>query len=408
MSQTDASTLPDPAIVLSTYADVAAGFRSKELRQALYDEGGIIMADCLLDLHGAPHRERRRLENRLFRRSTFEWFESEVMGPTIDAVLDPAVEAGGGDLIELGYRAVMELTARIAGVDRSTGSVEESNELLNLVVTFGEGATLVHATGDRDQVRARVADSLNRFEEQFFGPSLRRRQALIAEVEAGRLSADELPRDVLTTLLSNQSELGLPRDVILREVAFYLQAGGHSTSNALTHALDDIFVWSAGRPDRVADLVSDPYRLQRAVHETLRLHPASPHAWRRALTSCRLSSGQEVAEGQLVVLDITTANRDPAVFGDDADSYNPARQLPASVSPWGHTFGGGMHACIGEELDGGLAGGPSEAAHLFGTVSRLAEAFLTRGARPDPDQPPTMTTASERPHFARYPVIFGA
>jgi len=406
--QTDGRDGGHDVAVLSTYAEVAEGYRPKQLRQALYDEGRIIMSGCLLDLHAEEHRSRRRLENRLFRRETFRWFETEMMEPTIEAVLAPAVVVGHGDLIELGYRAVMELTALIAGVDRPTGSTEETEELLGLVVTFGEGATLVHASGDRGIVRARVAQSLRLFDEKFFRSSVERRRPLIAAVQAGELDPESLPRDVLTTLLIHQAELGLSMDVIRREVAFYLQAGGHSTANALTHSMDDIFTWTEGRPERIEALRMDLLRLQRAVHETLRLHPASPEAWRRAIAPCSLASGRELVEGQLVIMDLMAANRDPLVFGSDAGEYNPERVLPRGVAPWGHSFGGGMHACIGAELDGGLAGdGVETADHLFGTVTRLAMAFLRQGAERDPKQPPVMSTATERPHFARYPVLFG-
>ena len=64
-------------IVVSTNEDALAVLRRKSMRQALYDAGAPVMADCLLDLHAEAHRDRRRLENRLFRRATFEHFERD-------------------------------------------------------------------------------------------------------------------------------------------------------------------------------------------------------------------------------------------------------------------------------------------------------------------------------------------
>jgi cytochrome P450 len=397
-----------PGLTLTGYAEVAEAYRHKQLRQALYDEGGIVMAGSLLDLHGDPHRARRRLENRLFRRATFQWFEDEVMRPTIDAVLEPAAAAGRGDLVELGYRAVMHLTALIAGVDRPSESIQETDDLISYVVTFGQGATIAHASVDRDALRAEVAHRLGEFDRRFVQPSILRRRVLLTAHLAGEITDDDLPRDVLTLLLRHEAELGLTADVILREVAFYLQAGGHSTANALTHALDDVFTWVRDRPDLLGNLVSDPRRLQRAVHESLRLHPASPEARRRSVGHCRLASGRELADGEIVIMDLMAANRDPTVFGPDADEYDPDRTLPSGVAPWGLSFGAGMHACIGEELDGGVEFDPGRGdQHLLGTVTLLALAFLRRGARPDPDRPavPSMTTA--RPHFEAYPVVLG-
>ncbi len=395
-------------VTLKSFADVRDAYRHKSLRQALYDQGAVIMADCLLDLHGDDHRARRRLENRLFRRDTFSHFEHEVLPPTIDAVLAPAVDSGQGDLISLGYRAVMHLTARIAGIDRPEGTVEETDALLAFAVKFGEGATMVHSTRDRDELRAEVLADMDAFDRRFFRPSLERRRELVRAVEEGRADPETLPRDVLSSLVANIDRLDLPEEVMRREVAFYLQAGGHSTANTLTHTMDDIFSWVAGQPERARRLGSDVTLVQRCAHETLRLHPASPEAWRRAVTACRLSNGVTLGAGDLVVMDLMAANRDPEVFGPTADLYDPHRVLPDGIMPWGHSFGAGMHACIGMELDGGTvsdsAGG---AGRLLGTVALMAAAFLSHGARPDPDRPPVASTGSARPHFESYPVLFG-
>ena len=49
------------------------------------------------------------------------------------------------------------------------------------------------------------------------------------------------------------------------------------------------------------------------------------------------------------------ANRDPAVFGPDAERFDPHREIPDDVPRWGLTFGTGFHACLGMELAGGAA-----------------------------------------------------
>jgi cytochrome P450 len=117
------------------------------MRQALYDEGAVVMADCLLDLHGSAHRDRRRLENRLFRRETFEFYEEDLLPPAIAGAMAPMMASGRGDLIPIGYRTVMHLTAIIAGVDVPQGG---DDALEMIVKQFARGATAVHATGDRE------------------------------------------------------------------------------------------------------------------------------------------------------------------------------------------------------------------------------------------------------------------
>jgi cytochrome P450 len=387
---------------VSTLDDARAVLRSRTMRQALYDEGAVVMADCLLDLHGAAHRDRRRLENRLFRRETFELYEADLLPAAIADAMAPMIASGRGDLIPIGYRTVMHLTALIAGVDVPDGG----DDALEMVVKqFARGATAVHATGDRAALKREVGDAMAVFDEMFLRPSIDRRAALLRAVDDDGLSADLLPRDVLTTLLRNVDQLDLPDDVIRREVAFYLQAGGHSTANALTHTLDEL--WSCGDPDVVGRAAADRRFLQRCVHESLRLHPASPVAWRRALSVAELPSGLTAPEGSLVVVDLEAVNRDPTVWGDAAAVFDPQRDTPATLQPWGLSFGSGMHACIGMELDGGVLAEDSASTELYGTVALLAAALLGAGAAPDPDEPPVVDPDSERLHYSSYPIVFG-
>src|SRR3712207_9346772 len=287
------------------------------------------MRDALLDRHGDDHRLRRRVENRLFRRGTFRVWEAELVPGVIQEAFGPALRAGRADLVRLGYRTTMALTARVAGADRSTGSVEETDALQRFAVIFSEGATLVHSTRDHAEVRAEVEDALHRFDRLFFTPSHERRVALAADASVAEA---DLPRDVLMALVRHAGELGVDRDTMLREVAFYLQAGSHSTAAAFTHAVDEVLRWADRDPDRARRLADDLF-LQRCVHEAFRLHPASPVAERRALADVTLRDGRLVPAGTVVVMDIRTANRDPAVFGPDAHAFDPPRTVPDGFAP---------------------------------------------------------------------------
>jgi len=393
---------------LSRFAHVRDGFRAKELRQAGYTEGAVVTADTLLDLHGDDHRQRRRLENRLFRRDTFAHWEHNVLGGTIDATLAPFVAAGRGDLAQIGYRAAMSLTATIAGIDHDPHDADATERLYAVVKKFSEGATMMHSTRDKDELRAEVRDAMARFEVEVYEGSRARRAELVSGVESGSLAESELPRDVLTTLVRHQDELDLPADVMLREICFYLQAGAHSTGNAFTHTVDDLLTWGAAHPDDLERARDDVGFVQQCMHESLRLNPASPMAYRRALADVVLSDGTFIAEGTLVALDLAGANRDATVFGASAAAYDPHREVPAGVPRWGMSFGSGTHACVGAELDGGLEIDPSRPTEerLFGTVAVMADAFLRAGGRADPDRPATYDPNSTRKHYSSYPVIF--
>ena len=62
------TTVAGAPVTVRSFADAKDVYRSRDLRQSLYDAGEVVMADVLVNLHGTEHRDRRRVENRLFRR----------------------------------------------------------------------------------------------------------------------------------------------------------------------------------------------------------------------------------------------------------------------------------------------------------------------------------------------------
>lgn len=387
---------------ITTYEEAKEAYRQKDLRQALYDAGEVVMADVLVNLHGAEHRDRRRLENRLFGRDTLDRYERSLFPPIIAETLVPDVEAGRTELVDLGHRMMMNLAAFTAGVDRPLGTPDETRTLYRYLMLFIEGATLAHYTGDRDAKREQIAGELHRFDEEFVAPSVERRKALLA-------AGEELPQDILSVLMANEDSLHLPHDVIVREVAFYLLAGAHTSATAFTRVSHNIFSWLQQHPEDAELVHSDRLFVQRCTHETIRLQPSSPVAMRWALDDIDLKTGTHIAKGAKVVIDLLSVNRDPSVFGDDAEEFNPHRSSSAGVPPYGLSFGSGMHACIGQVLAAGLLAREGELAgdHLFGLVPEAVQALFDAGARPDPDDPPEMDESTTRPYFGRYPVLLG-
>jgi cytochrome P450 len=391
---------------LTTYADARDAFRQRELRQALYDDGHRLMAGVIVNLHGPEHTARRRLENRLFRRDTFAWYEAEVIPAIVARALAADVAAGHGDLLPLARRTMMTLSLDVAGVDHDGG--DDLVRLDHVMDRLARASTVAHASGGRDAIVAAGDEALATFARRWFEPSRARRAALVAAAERGEVSEEALPRDVLTTLLRNQDRLDLPPEVVLREVAYFPWVGSHSTSHQFVHAMHHVFTWLAEHSGDRGALVADPQWRQRFVHESLRLHPASPVSMRHVLADVTLRSGTVLRAGEVVAIDLVAANRDPLVFGPDADQFVPGRALPAEVAPWGLSFGHGMHACLGQDLAGGSPPGvDGDHAALLGAVTVLAGAVLAAGARPDPDDPAELDTTTTRTVFARYPVRYG-
>jgi cytochrome P450 len=275
------------------------------------------------------------------------------------------------------------------------------------VKTFSEGATMVHSTRDKGELREEVTAALQEFDASFLKPSIARRTALLERQARGEIADTALPRDVLTVLLQNEDQLELPPDLVCREIAFYLQAGSHSTANSTVHAMHDIFTWIQTHPEDRTRMISDPLFLQRCVHESLRLHPASPVAWRKPVCPVVLSGGAAVDTEDRVEIDLWAANRSRDAFGEDADVFNPFRKVAAGNEPFGLTFGTGVHTCLGRDLDGGIVpkGAVDPAQHQYGIIALLCKALLEAGATPDPRHPAAAATHTARPNWGSYPVL---
>jgi cytochrome P450 len=71
---------------------------------------------------------------------------------------------------------------------------------------------------------------------------------------------------------------------------------------------------------------------------------------RRTVRDTTLRSGRRIAAGARVALVNDAINRDQAVFGVDADEFNPWRVLPAGIHDYGLAFGAGSKSCIGKAL----------------------------------------------------------
>ncbi|OLF14681.1 hypothetical protein BU204_25660 [Actinophytocola xanthii] len=399
-------------MVFSTYRDVHRGLASRTLTRSIdparYERDNVVEGVVLM-LDGAPHRERRALENALFRRDILTYYERELFPRIIAATLDPIAGTGSTDLVQAGSLLAIVLSARTAGVDVDDDSIEEREQLIELATAFTRAVALDVVVTGEEEIRAASARALREFTDTFLRPSWERRARLLDRVAAGDLAEHDLPRDLLTTLLRNQERYGLDDDQIARETAFYLEAGADTNAQALTNSMDFILDHIAADPSSAAGLADDLFLIQRFVHEAVRLRPTVPQIRRRASADTSVC-GRPVAAGTVVELDAEAANRDVAVFGPDAGEFNPWREVPAKVPRYAHAFGSGAHACIGRTLAVGLpVPAPEERPddHLHGVVPLMVQALLRRGVRRDPAATPVPDRFSTREtRWSRYPVVF--
>ena len=207
----------------------------------------------------------------------------------------------------------------------------------------------------------------------------------------------------------NEDNINLDDDIIKKEIAFYLQAGSHSTANSMTHAFHEISNWINDDKQKFNKIKNDPIFLQKCVHESMRLHPASPVAWRKPTCPVKIEKSTHLKEDDLLVMDLYTANRDVGIFGEDANSFNPNRKLKSHQNLWGLTFGIGLHMCFGRDLDGGVSPNPETdpSKHQYGVVTLLIKKLFEHNVQRDPKNKPERDLKTERPNWGKYPVIFG-
>ncbi len=394
-------------IEITDYLACEQALKENPLRQALYDEAEIVMDRVLVTLHGEEHRRRRLVEMRVFRRDFFRRYEQEVIPGIVDAVLKNYPKGSSADLVDLGYRCLVYLAITFAGLDRQDGSREEVDTLVKMLRLFGVSATLGQAIDrDKEAARREIRAAVAEFDRRFFTPSCERRQTLIDQAKRGEISADDLPMDVLTVCLQSQTELGLDRDGLLREVAFYFLAGAHTSVHSLGHIVHHLLEWSAGHNGARAALEADPTLVQKFVHESFRLHPSSPVAVRIALEPVNFLDSQRAEPGDKVVISLRGANRSVERFGADADQFNPYREMKPGVEETGITFGRGMHVCLGRNLAAGLLATNGGSTQQFGMLTYLAHRLLCRGIAADTARQAKLDQAISRETWAFYPVVF--
>jgi cytochrome P450 len=130
-----------------------------------------------------------------------------------------------------------------------------------------------------------------------------------------------------------------PDEVVSNSAVFLfggIETSEGMTSNALHHLLADPMQWHQVEQDRTL--------VEAAVEESLRLEPAAARVDRYATAEVELA-GARICRGDLVVVSIAGANRDPAVFRDP-NRFDVRRTNARSHVAFAH----GPHACIGAQL----------------------------------------------------------
>ncbi|MGO8966323.1 cytochrome P450 [Mycobacterium sp.] len=155
-----------------------------------------------------------------------------------------------------------------------------------------------------------------------------------------RTPGDDLMSQLIRKAESGSQETYLD-EVELRAVAgLVLAAGFETTVNLLGNGIRMLL----DHPEQLRTLSQRPQLWPNAVEEILRLESPVQLTARIALKDTEIA-GMPVGQGELVVVYVAAANRDPAVFTDpntfDIERENAGRHL---------AFSGGRHFCLGAAL----------------------------------------------------------
>jgi cholest-4-en-3-one 26-monooxygenase len=151
----------------------------------------------------------------------------------------------------------------------------------------------------------------------------------------------ENPTDDLTSVLVHAEIDGekLEEHEIVMGFFLLVAAGNDSTKATYSSGMRALME----NPDQRQLLIDDPSLIPSAVEESLRIFPAFAHFRRTATTDTELA-GQQIREGEKVVMWYVSSNRDETRY-EDPDRFDVRR------NPEHQAFGaGGRHFCLGAAL----------------------------------------------------------
>lgn len=266
-----------------------------------------VVGPSMLSLDGPEHRRHRApfapsTRERPVRRLLAEWTKEKA-----NALVDGVAPEGEGDLkaVVAAPLSAMVMSHVLGLEDVESGVLLEWNDRITSAideVTLGRG---VPQSGEHAfaELRGAIARSL-------VGGGM------LTEVrDRGELSFDEIAANVAVMLIGG------------------IVTSDGTISTALYHLLNTSGVLDAVR--------REPSIIGQAVEESMRMEPAAAFVDRYATRGVEFG-GASIAQGDLVRVSISAANRDPRTF-TDPDRFDISRPNPRDHI----AFARGPHACLG-------------------------------------------------------------
>jgi cytochrome P450 len=312
-----------PVWMVTRYDDVLAALSDPRLSNDPHHASaltevlrGDFLSRSMIGADPPEHTRLRRLVSKAFTARRVEGLRPRVQEIT-DALLDRISPRGNADLVaDFGLPLPITVIGELLGVPETDRDRfrEWTDEMLDR--PFDPGSDLALVTAARERMHGYLAD-------------------LVAAKRAR-------PADDLLTDLVEATDEGERLDTQeLLAMTFLLLIAGYVTTVSL---IGNGTLALLRHPEQLDRLRADLSLVPQAVEELLRFDgPVNPGLTRFALEDLEIG-GVRIPRGEMVLLAIAAADRDPRRYPD------PDRLDVGAVDPGHLAFGHGMHYCLGAPL----------------------------------------------------------
>jgi cytochrome P450 len=274
--------------------------------------GDVMGKHIMLGMDNPEHGRYRALVSTAFRQKTLARWESELIEPTVNVLIDAFADRGHAELVrEFTFPYPTKVTASLLGLPR-----EDYKQFQRWSIG------ILNILSQRDQAIAASAE----VKEYLAGILAERRREpredLISDLAHAELDGERLTDEEIFSFL----RLLLPAGV---ETTY------RSTGNLLFSLLS--------RPDQLDAVRADRSLVPQAIEEALRFETPLLTITRLA-TRDTVLSGVEIPAGSTILVMLAAANRDESRW-PDPDRFDIFRDPKLHIS-----FGQGPHICIGMHL----------------------------------------------------------
>ncbi|KAG7568865.1 Cytochrome P450 superfamily [Arabidopsis thaliana x Arabidopsis arenosa] len=331
--------------------------------------------------------------------ASFEKIREEEVNAMIEKLEKASSSSSSENLSELFVTLPSDVTSRVA-LGRKHSEDETARDLKKrvrqIMELLGE-----FPIGDYVPVLAWI-DRINGFNARIKEVS-QGFSDLMDKVVQEHLEAGNHKEDFVDILLSIESEKSIGFQAQRNDIKFMILdmfIGGTSTSSTLLEWIMTELIRNPNVMKKLQDEIRSTIRpngsyikekevenmkyLKAVIKEVFRLHPPLPLILPRLLSEDVKVKGYNIAAGTEVIINAWAIQRDPAIWGPDAEEFKPERHLDSTLDYHGKDlnfipFGSGRRICPGINLALGL---------VEVTVANLVGRFDWRvEAGPNGDQP---------------------